>query len=81
MQGLLEDGTIFDSSEKNGRPLIFPIGSGKVIPGIFIIKNFFLKKKGMERGIQGMCVGEKRKLVVPSDLAYGDSGAPPTIPG
>jgi FK506-binding protein 2 len=65
--GLLEDGTIFDSSEKNGRPLIFPIGSGKVIPG-------------MERGIQGMCVGEKRKLVVPSDLAYGDSGALPTIP-
>lgn len=66
--GTLEDGTVFDSSKTEGRdPIQFELGSGKVIPG-------------WEQGIQGMCVGEKRRLVIPPHLGYGDKGAGP-IPG
>jgi len=34
-----------------------------------------------DSGINGMCVGEKRKLKIPSHMGYGDAGSPPTIPG
>eukprot|EP01098_Paradermamoeba_levis_P012323 TRINITY_DN5370_c0_g2_i1.p1 TRINITY_DN5370_c0_g2~~TRINITY_DN5370_c0_g2_i1.p1 ORF type:complete len:204 (+),score=85.07 TRINITY_DN5370_c0_g2_i1:881-1492(+) len=66
--GRLEDGRVFDSSE--GRdPFNFKLGSKQVIPG-------------WEQGIEDMCPGEKRKLVVPSKLAYGDQGVPQGgIPG
>ncbi|KAL7637607.1 UNVERIFIED_CONTAM: hypothetical protein RMT77_012336 [Armadillidium vulgare] len=66
--GKLEDGTEFDSSYERGQPLSFTLGSGQVI-------------KGWDQGLIGMCEGEKRKLVIPSDLGYGSSGAPPKIPG
>ncbi|PNF31715.1 Peptidyl-prolyl cis-trans isomerase FKBP2 [Cryptotermes secundus] len=66
--GTLEDGTEFDSSYNRGEPLTFTLGSGQVI-------------KGWDQGLMGMCEGEKRKLVVPSELGYGTSGAPPKIPG
>lgn len=36
--------------------------------------------KGWDQGLLGTCVGEKRRLVIPSDLAYGKSGAGDTIP-
>ncbi|ETE57465.1 Peptidyl-prolyl cis-trans isomerase FKBP2 [Ophiophagus hannah] len=66
--GKLEDGTEFDSSLTRDQPFIFSLGTGQVI-------------KGWEQGLLGMCEGEKRKLVIPSELGYGDRGAPPKIPG
>ncbi|KAK2191180.1 hypothetical protein NP493_57g01076 [Ridgeia piscesae] len=66
--GKLEDGTEFDSSIPRGEPFEFTLGSGQVI-------------KGWDQGLLGMCEGEKRKLVIPSDMGYGDRGAPPKIPG
>ncbi|KAB0369602.1 hypothetical protein FD755_018595, partial [Muntiacus reevesi] len=66
--GKLEDGTEFDSSLPQNQPFVFSLGTGQVI-------------KGWDQGPLGMCEGEKRKLVIPSELGYGDRGAPPKIPG
>jgi FKBP-type peptidyl-prolyl cis-trans isomerase len=66
--GTLEDGTKFDSSYDRNLPFDTQIGVGRVI-------------KGWDQGIVGMKVGGKRKLTIPSDLAYGDSGAGGVIPG
>lgn len=65
--GKLEDGTEFDSSIPRGQPLTFTLGTGQVI-------------KGWDQGLLGMCVGEKRHLVIPSELGYGKSGAGAKIP-
>eukprot|EP01094_Clydonella_sp_ATCC50884_P009000 TRINITY_DN18538_c0_g1_i1.p2 TRINITY_DN18538_c0_g1~~TRINITY_DN18538_c0_g1_i1.p2 ORF type:complete len:134 (+),score=45.85 TRINITY_DN18538_c0_g1_i1:213-614(+) len=65
--GKLTDGTKFDSSLDRGTPFEFTLGSGQVI-------------QGWERGLKGMCVGEKRRLKIPSSLGYGANGMPPTIP-
>lgn len=66
--GKLEDGTEFDSSVSRDKPFTFTLGKGQVI-------------KGWDQGLLGMCEGEKRKLVIPAELGYGDRGAPPKIPG
>ena len=63
---LHEDGTEFDSSWDRGQPFEFQLGAGGVIPG-------------WDQGIEGMKVGGQRMLVIPSDLAYGEVGSPPTI--
>ena len=65
--GWLPDGTRFDSSRDRGEPLEVPLGAGQVIPG-------------WEEGILGMRQGGRRLMVIPSDLAYGPSGAGGVIP-
>jgi FKBP-type peptidyl-prolyl cis-trans isomerase FkpA len=63
-RGTLIDGTEFDSSYKRNQPATFPL-SGVI--------------KCWTEGLQLMKVGGKAKLVCPSDIAYGDRGAPPNI--
>jgi FKBP-type peptidyl-prolyl cis-trans isomerase len=65
--GWLKDGKKFDSSLDRGQPFNFQLGAGRVI-------------KGWDEGVQGMKVGGKRKLIIPSDLAYGQRGAGNVIP-
>jgi len=64
--GELEDGTQFDAKEE-GEPLVFTLGAWQVIPG-------------WDQGLVGMKVGEKRKLIIPPELAYGEQGKPGAIP-
>lgn len=66
--GSLEGGEQFDSSYSRGEPLPFTLGASQVIAG-------------WDQGITGMCVGEKRELTIPPELAYGDKGAGGIIPG
>lgn len=66
-RGTLLNGTQFDSSYDRGEPFSFTIGQGQVI-------------QGWEQGIPGMKVGGKRKLVIPSALAYGDQAMGNVIP-
>ncbi|MBT8485671.1 MAG: FKBP-type peptidyl-prolyl cis-trans isomerase [Phycisphaerae bacterium] len=63
--GWLVTGDKFDSSHDRGRPATFPLN--RVIPG-------------WTEGVGSMKVGGKRKLVIPYDLAYGESGRPGAIP-
>jgi FKBP-type peptidyl-prolyl cis-trans isomerase len=66
---LLKTNFMFDSSTGPGKkPFEFTIGKGGAI-------------KGWDLGVAGMKVGGKRKLTIPSRLAYGEKGQPPKIPG
>ncbi|WP_435262232.1 peptidylprolyl isomerase [Tenacibaculum sp. nBUS_03] len=66
-KGQLLDGTVFDSSYKRKQPIDFAIGVGQVIAG-------------WDEGIQLLKVGDKARLVIPSNLAYGEAGAGGVIP-
>ena len=57
--GWLEDGTKFDSSVDRGQPFEFQVGAGNVI-------------QGWDEAVALMQVGDKWKLTIPADLAYGE---------
>jgi FKBP-type peptidyl-prolyl cis-trans isomerase len=61
--GTLENGVKFDSSVDRGAPFSFTLGAGRVI-------------RGWDLGVLGMKAGEKRKLTIPPNLAYGETGTP-----
>jgi len=67
--GWLADGTKFDSSDDHpgGEPIVFPYGARQVIAG-------------WDTGFEGMRIGGKRRLFIPYQLAYGESGRSPVIP-
>lgn len=65
--GTLADGTKFDSSLDRGQPFSFQLGKGMVI-------------RGWDEGIALLKVGSKAKLIIPSDLGYGERGFPGAIP-
>ena len=66
--GVLRDtGKEFDSSWKRNQPFNLQLGAGQVI-------------KGWDKGLVGMKEGGRRRLTIPSELAYGATGQPPTIP-
>jgi FKBP-type peptidyl-prolyl cis-trans isomerase FkpA len=65
-QGSLRDGTVFDSSERRGGPFEFPLD--RVIPC-------------WSEGVGMMKVRGKSLIICPPEIAYGERGSPPTIPG
>ena len=66
-KGQLANGQVFDSSYQRKEPIDFTVGIGQVI-------------KGWDEGLQLLSVGDKARLVIPSDLAYGSQGAGGVIP-
>ncbi len=66
-KGMLETGKQFDSSHDRGQPFSFPLGMGRVI-------------KGWDQALATMNKGNKRTLIIPSELGYGERGAGGLIP-
>jgi FKBP-type peptidyl-prolyl cis-trans isomerase FkpA len=65
--GWLTDGSKFDSSVDRNEPFSFVLGTGQVI-------------QGWDQGVAGMRVGDKARLTIPPELAYGEQGYPGAIP-
>ena len=60
-EGRLEDGEVFDASRPRGQAFSFTIGAGQVI-------------RGWEQGVEGMKIGELRRLTIPPELGYAGAG-------
>jgi FKBP-type peptidyl-prolyl cis-trans isomerase 2 len=56
--GTLEDGEVFDASEKHGKPLEFEVGAGQMIPGF-------------DSAVEGMSLNEEKEITLQPDEAYG----------
>ena len=65
--GWLTDGTKFDSSVDRDEPFAFVLGAGDVI-------------QGWDNGVAKMRIGDKVRLTIPPELAYGEQGYPGAIP-
>lgn len=65
--GTFQDGRKFDSSVDRGDPFTFVLGAGQVI-------------QGWDIGVASMVVGDKVKMTIPPELAYGPGGYPGAIP-
>ncbi len=65
--GMLMNGQKFDSSVDRGQPFEFRVGTHQVIAG-------------WDEAFLDMKKGEKRTIIIPSNLGYGDAGSPPVIP-
>ncbi|KAM4536151.1 peptidyl-prolyl cis-trans isomerase FKBP10-like [Fundulus diaphanus] len=66
--GTFQDGTFFDSSYQRNSTYNTYIGMGYVI-------------HGMDKALQGLCMGEKRRITIPPHMAYGENGSGNLIPG
>ncbi|KAB0352434.1 hypothetical protein FD754_017291 [Muntiacus muntjak] len=66
-EGMLEDGKKFDSSRDRNKPFKFVLGKQEVI-------------RGWEEGVAQMSVGQRAKLTISPDYAYGATGHPGIIP-
>ncbi|XP_039729421.1 peptidyl-prolyl cis-trans isomerase FKBP10 isoform X1 [Pteropus medius] len=65
--GSLMDGSLFDSSYSRNHTYNTYVGQGYIIPG-------------MDQGLQGSCMGERRRITIPPHLAYGENGTGPSLP-
>jgi FKBP-type peptidyl-prolyl cis-trans isomerase len=65
--GRLTDGSKFDSSVDRDEPFTFVLGTGQVI-------------RGWDEGVARMRVGDKARLTIPPEMAYGEAGYPGAIP-
>ena len=65
--GYFMDGKLFDSSVERGQPIAIKVGAGQVI-------------RGWDEGIALLRQGEKAKMIIPYQLAYGEQGRQPAIP-
>ncbi|KAJ1451636.1 hypothetical protein M885DRAFT_529227 [Pelagophyceae sp. CCMP2097] len=65
--GYLATGDFFDSSRDRGKPFKFKLGAAQVIPGL-------------DEGVAQLSIGERAKITIPSQLAYGERGFPGLVP-